>query len=37
MTYVHNTVPRCVACGRLQGDPHAGGCAFARFTIRRAQ
>jgi hypothetical protein len=31
------SAPRCIACGRLQGEPHAGGCRVARFTIRRAQ
>lgn len=31
------SLPRCISCGRLQGEPHAGGCWVARFTIRRAQ
>jgi hypothetical protein len=28
--------PRCVACGHLQGEPHANGCSLAHLTIRRA-
>lgn len=35
MSYA-NKMPRCVACGRLVGDAHAGGCKFARFTLGRA-
>lgn len=35
MTYIHNSEPRCTACGQLQGLPHAGGCKFAKYTIRR--
>lgn len=36
MTYIFQSPPRCVACGQLQGDPHAADCRFARLSIRRA-
>jgi hypothetical protein len=28
------SIPRCICCGRLQGEPHAAGCRFYN-TIRR--
>lgn len=33
MTHIHQSPPRCVACGQLHGDPHAVGCSLARYTI----
>lgn len=30
-----HSIPRCTCCGRLQGEPHAAGCRFAIYTIRR--
>jgi hypothetical protein len=36
MTHIHQSAPRCVSCGQLEGLPHADGCKFAKFTIRRA-
>jgi hypothetical protein len=35
MTYIHQSAPRCVACGQLEGLPHAAGCSLAKYTIRR--
>lgn len=32
---VARAIPRCTCCGRLQGEPHAEGCRFAIYTIRR--
>ena len=32
----HASRPRCVGCSQPQGEPHAAGCQFAKFTIRRS-
>jgi len=37
MTYIPQSEPRCVACGALQGLPHAGGCSLAKYVIGRAK
>lgn len=36
MTFIRHSAPRCTACGRPQGRPHAADCLYAKFTIRRA-
>lgn len=35
MTRIYENLPRCVSCGQIQGQPHACGCKFAKYTIRR--
>jgi len=35
MIYANPSDERCIACGALQGLPHAGGCSLAKYTIRR--
>lgn len=31
---ITRSIPRCICCGRLQGEPHAAGCRYYN-TIRR--
>jgi hypothetical protein len=36
MMRIYENLPRCTACGQLEGMPHVAGWSFAKYKIRRS-